>query len=205
MVQGVGEAHGPGQAQVDVARVAPLGHGRVERLGRGVDGPAQGPEQALGEARATAAGQRGDVDLERDRGVRERLPGVAAACHRRPEHRAERDREHRGGGVGAVVDVLGERERVASAEPLVAHDPHGVDLEEQRDRAARGVGLGIEDVRRADGKVERLGSGGVLVQQVPEVGRVQKGSVLDGPGRRAGGRREGDQHAVHAPTGTQRI
>ena len=52
--------------------------------------------------------------LERQGLADEVGPGVAAPAHRGAEDLAQRDGEHRRGGVRAIVDVLPERERVAA-------------------------------------------------------------------------------------------
>ena len=132
-----------------------------------------GSKRLLGQRGAAAAAQRRHVDAERDAAVGELGLGVAAAGQRGPEGLLEGHREHAGGRVRAVVDVLGEL--AAARFGLAADQGDGIDLEQQRGGAAPGRRLGIEDVRRTRRGVERLQPVGVLVQQVPEVGRGRPG------------------------------
>src|ERR1041384_1773002 len=53
---------------------------------------------------------------------------------------------------------------------FAAHESNGVDIEQQRRRAALRRRLGIEDVHAAERQVERLRPGRILVQQEPKVG-----------------------------------
>jgi hypothetical protein len=84
----------------------------------------------------------------------------------------DRHREQAGGGVRAVVDVLGEFGVAALVlVPVVPPDQGDrVDLEQQRSRAPLWRRLRVEDVCLASRNGERLQPVRVLVQQVPQVG-----------------------------------
>jgi len=108
---------------------------------------------------------------------------VAAAGERGAEGLLDRHREHAGGGVRPVVDVLAER-CVTSGALAVADQANRIDLEQQRGRAPLRRRLRVEDVCLTSRDGERLEFVRVLVQQVPQVGRW-----------RAGGR-DGQQHTA---------
>jgi hypothetical protein len=150
---------------------------RIERHRARVDSPAERREEALGELRPAAARERGHLDLERDRPGRQLGAGVAAPVHRGPEQLPDRDREQAGGGVRTVVHVLPEGESLLRLPAPGPDQRDRVDLEQDGHRAAFVGRLGVEDVRRAAGDLDRLRSRGVLVQQEPEIarGRVYSG------------------------------
>jgi len=107
------------------------------------------------------------------------------------EDPSQGDSQHGRRRVGAVVDVLGEAEGgppawIGAGPPTDEGDR--VHLEQQGGCAAFLGGLGVEDVGRSDGEVERLHLAGVLVQQEAEVRR----------GR--GGRGHGEQHGADPST-----
>ena len=186
VVERVGQPDLAGQPQVQVGRRAPFL--RRERLAFRGHGPAERLEESAGQVLAAAAAQGGDVDFERDLVLGECGARVAAAGQRGAEGFFQRHGKHAGGGVRAVVDVLGE---FAVARPVPAGRPadqgHRVDLEQQRGGAALGGRLGVEHMRRAGRGSISLQPVGVLVQQVPEV----RG------GRPGGG--DGQQHSVIVP------
>ena len=186
LVEGVGEPDGAGQPEPDVARVAPLRDRLVERDRLGLDRPAERLEEPVRDVGATAARQHRDRDLERDGGVGELLARPAGAAARGAEHVGHRDAEQRRGGVRPVVDVLREAEvgRVARPRP---RQSHGVDVEDERGRAALVGGLGVEDGDGAEGLGELLHPVGVLVEQVAQVGR------------RGVGGRDGEEHSGIVP------
>ena len=190
MVERVRQPELAGQPQAQVRGVAPLA--RRQGAGLGVDGPAEGREDALGQGSATPAAQGGDVQFQRDGFGGQGGTRVAAAGERGAEGLLDRHREHAGGGVRPVVDVLAER-CVLPGALAVADQADRVDLEQQRGGAPPRRGLGVEDVRLTSRDGERLGPVWVLVQQVPQVGRW-----------RAGGG-DGQQHTALCPAGYGQI
>jgi hypothetical protein len=148
-------------------------------LDRDVDGRAERGEQALGQLGTAAARERRDVDIERDRARRQLGAGVAPAVHPGPEQLADRNRKQAGGGVRAVAHVLAEGESLRRFAPPGPDQPDRVDLEQHGRRTAFLRRLGIEDVGRSTGDLDRLRSRRVLVQQEPEIarGRVDSGQV----------------------------
>lgn len=134
-------------------------------------GPAQRGEEPLHQAGAAARGQGGHFDAQRAGRAGQFGPGGALALDGAVEDAAERDGEERGRRVRPVVDVLRERGVGGRAPaPGAPYQRHGVDLQEQRRRAAVGGRLGVEDVRRPVRGGEPLRTIGVLVQQETEVG-----------------------------------
>ena len=174
----VGQPDLPGQPDREVVRAAPLRQLRVERDPGGLHVPAQRLEQPVRQVGAAPAGQRRDGDLQRQRAGGQLRPGVTAAGHRGAEDLAQRDREHRRGRVGPVVDVLGQGERLRAAgpgPPVPADQPDRVDLQQQRRGAALLAGFRVEHVRLACGHVEALHPVRVLVQQEAQVRRRRLG------------------------------
>ena len=168
-----------GDAHVEVGAVTPVGEGRVQRYRLGAHLVAERLEQPVAAAprrpgsAARAAAPPGPAGRGQARPVR------AVAAQRGAEQLAQRHRQQRGGGIGTVVDVGGERERPVPAAPC---QRDRVDLAQQRGGAAAGLCLGVEDVRRSPAHRDRAHGGGVLVQQEPEVRRGRRGV------------REGEQH-----------
>ena len=140
--------------------------GMLLRVARGLDLVAERPEQVLDRVPAPRHGTAASATFS---GI-----GVSANSCRRGRSspcrkRRHCDREQRGGDVvGAVVDVVGERRARGRGPASAGHC-----------RAAGGGGaaLGrsfpVEDAGAAEGELEGLRAGRVLVQQVAEVGRVQ--------------------------------
>ena len=188
VVERVGQPELAGQPQAEVRGVTPLA--RREGAALGVDGPAEGPEDALRERAAAPAAQGRDVQFQREGFGGQGGTRVAAAGERGAEGLLDRHREQAGGGVRPVVDVLAERGARALA---VADEADRVDLEQQRGGTSPWRGLGIEDVRLTSRDGERLGPVRVLVQQEPQVGRW-----------RAGGG-DGQEHTALCPAGSAQI
>ena len=185
LAQRVGEAQLALQHEPYVAASRPTpGTARPAAPARPSTGPAERLEQPPHQLGAAAGGQRGHLD----RAAAAAAPASSGRALHCPlqgaaEHAAQRDGEQRGGRVRAVVDVLRERGvgRAAPALALAAPDQRdGVHLQQQRRRAALGVGLGVEDVRRAVRGGERLRLVGVLVQQEAQVGRGTLGGAGGG-------------------------
>ena len=193
VVQRVGQPQLAGQPQVETRGVAPLGG--PERLAAGVEAPAEGREDAARERLAAAAAQGRDPQGERDAFRGQLRARVAAAGQRGAEGLLDRHREHAGGGVRPVVDVLGEF-AVAVLAVLARAPPdqrYRVHLEQPRGRAPLRRRLRVEDVRLTSRNGERLRPVRVLVQQVPQIGRW-----------RAGGG-DGQQHTPLCPVPPGRI
>ncbi len=161
-----------GQPQAEVRGVAPLGRGQGVALR--VDGPAEGGEDALRERAAAAAAQGRDVYRQRNAARGQGGTRVTAAGERGAEGLLDRHREHAGGGVRPVVDVLAEGDVLVLA-PVAADEADRVDLEQQRGGAPLRRRLGVKDVRLTSRDGERLGPVRVLVQQVAQVGRWRAG------------------------------
>jgi len=51
----------------------------------------------------------------------------------------------------------------------VPHEPNGIDIQYQRDSAAVGRGLRIEDVRLSEDLLERMDAERALVEQVAQI------------------------------------
>jgi len=167
----VAQARRGAQRERIVGALAPVRKKRVERMGRDVDGVAQGLEQPAQQPRAIATGHGRQRGLERDRRLGQLRAVFAAAAQGRAEHVGDGDAEERRGDVRAVVDVLLQREPAPLLPASFAHQSDWIDVEEQGGRAALGVRLGVEDVRLPERRLERLQARGVLVQQVAEIGR----------------------------------
>ncbi len=180
VVERVGELLRAGQQQVHVAAGAPLRVGVVQRdLGRR-HRPAERGEEPLGDLRATAAPQHRHPDLQRDRRRRQLGPVLGVAAQRGAEHLGQRRGQQAGGGVRPVVDVLAEAEPLrhgaAPAPAAPTTQPRGVHLQQQRRRAARRVGLRVEDVRGAARQIEAVQPVRMLDQQVAQIGgRLMRG------------------------------
>ena len=136
VLQQVAEPHGAGERDVEVAAVAPLGERRVER-----DASRPRPRsRAARTAGAAAPRRRGPAPPAARRRAGSASPPARAARWLRPPSAEpsslpDRDRQERRGGVGPVVDVLGEGAGVALGALAVADEPDGVDLDEERGRA----------------------------------------------------------------------
>ncbi len=175
----VGEADLAGGHEVDVAGVAPVGERGIQRHGRRLHPPGEGPEQLAHEVGAAARGQGGDRDAERQGARRQLGEGLAAAAHRRAEDVPERDREHRRRRVRPVVHVVRDARRARAPEARGADERDRIHLEQQRHRAPLVGRLRVDDVRGADGEVEGLRLGRVLAEQVAEVRRRVRGLCED--------------------------
>jgi hypothetical protein len=87
VVEGVGQAYGPGQGEIHVCAVAGqrvVGRHVVERDRGGRDAPAERLEQARGQVRAAA--QHRHPDLQRHRPGRQLGAVLGGAAQRGPEH-----------------------------------------------------------------------------------------------------------------------
>jgi len=185
----VGEPERAGQVQVHVPGAAPARDLGIELDRRRLDVPAQRAEHLLRDHRTPAARDGRRMDLQRDRTAREFRPGLAPSRDRGAIDPAERDGEHRRGGVRPVVDVLRQAEPRPLILGLAAHQGDRVHLEQQRRGAPLLGRLGIEDVCRAHGQLERLHLAGVLVQQEAEIRRRRRG------------RGHGEQHVAIVSSG----
>lgn len=91
----------------------------------------------------------------------------------------------------------------------VADQIDGVHVEEEGGGAAVFGGLGVKDVSRAEGEGEPLDPGGVLVEEVAEVGRgvvgCGDGEEHETPGRRRRRRGGGGPSFFGVPSGRGRI
>ena len=152
----------------EVRALAPLGEPLVERVADGLDLVAQRLEDGPQEPLAAPHRQHVDPGRERDRRRRQLGPVLAAALEGRAEDLGDRHAQERRGGVGPVVDVLGQQEALVGV--LAPDHAHRVHVEQQAGRAALGADLGVVDVGLAEAQVERLEPVRVLVQQVAQVG-----------------------------------
>lgn len=201
MAQRVTQPEPTGEGEPDVAGVAPVGQGRIERDGPGVDLPAQRLEQAARSVLPAAARHGGQVQGQRQRLGGEFGARLARSPQRGAEDVAQRDREQRRGRVGPVVDVLRQREaRGPRPGSAGAQQRLRVHLQQQRCGAALGGGLGVEDVGRAVGLGEPLDPVRMLVQQETEVGRgLAGGGDRQQHGTKCGPRRGRDSRRFRLP------
>jgi hypothetical protein len=176
----VGEelAQGAGAGELDgpVGGHAPGGVVVVEGEALGGDGVTERLEEAAQEWFAAATGDAGQAGDERERELGELGALLADAGEGAAQDLGDGDAEERGGDVGAVVDVLRE-EAVGLVARAPADQADRVDLEEEGGGAGVVAELGVEDVRAAEGELEVLHAGGVLVQQPAEVARGAVGGA----------------------------
>jgi hypothetical protein len=171
MRQQVGEPHPARETDRQVPTGAPGRELVIEGEGGRLDLVAEGLEQRPQHRLAASDRQHRHLDLERERGVGERRPLVAAPRHRRAEHLAHHDAQERRRHVGPVVHVAREGERLLPLPASTAHQPDRIDLDHHRRGAAPLPRFGEEHVSIAERERDRAHVLGVLVQQVPEVGR----------------------------------
>ena len=150
MAEEVAEFGGGRQGEAAVARAN----------GGGLDFVAERCEEAFELWRRR--GHAFDLGAQGERGLSEFWLFLTGAAHGGAEYLRDGDAEERGGGVGAVVDVLGEQ---AFALVFAAHEGDGVHIEEEGASAALVGGFGVEDAGGAKREVELLGAGRVLGQQ----------------------------------------
>ena len=169
MREELGERRRLPQRHREVRALAPLRMPIVERQSSRVDVVAERSEDVGEKPLAAAHRQSIKSGLERNRRCRQLGPILRAAVHRRAEDLGDGHAEERRRDIGTVVDVLIER----PLSPLAgaANQSDRIDFEHQARGAAFGRRFRIEDVRLAEGQVERLESIGMLLQQVAEVGR----------------------------------
>ena len=179
VVQRVRQPELAGQAEVEVGE-SPHSAGVRGWLRASTPQP-RGAKTRCASAAPPRQRRAGTLRVERDAFRGQVGARVAAAGERGAEGLLDRHREQAGGGVRAVVDVLGEL-GVAALVLVPPDQGDRVDLEQQRGRAPLRRRLRVEDVRLTSGNGERLQPVRVLVQQVPQVGR----------GRAGGG--DGQQH-----------
>ena len=173
-----GARAGRGGRQVAASRTPVVG--ALPPLGEAfVEGQAAGPRRRTPAARRGGAGRarrprQGSTATSASRGI-----GVSASCRPVPAAALESGAEDAGQGdaeegrrhVGAVVDVLPQGAAVAGVgAPGAAHETDRIEIQQQRRLAAVLAGLGVEDVGLSEGQGEGLAAGGVLDQQVAEVG-----------------------------------
>ena len=150
--------------QGDVAVVAARA---VPRLN--VDFIAQWFEEFSYVVRAPARKRR-DLGSERQRLADQFRPVPATPAQGTAEHARDGDAQERRRDIRPVVDVVG-RHRAAPAD-----EGDGIDIEEQCRRAALFRRLRVEDMRLAERQFEGLDPGGILVQEISQIGgRVVRG------------------------------
>ena len=135
-------------AQMDgvVATRPPLRKLLVERMLHCIQRVAERLEQPPRDLLTACDRQHRKPRLERQRLLGQFRPRIALSGHGCTEHARERNAHERRGNVRTVVDVL-----VEPSEPNATPDqPHRIDIEQQRGRAALLRHLGIEDVRRTE-------------------------------------------------------
>src|SRR5438093_6895576 len=170
MRQQLGEPLFGGEREGVIPTGAPLGHRRIERMRRSRYRVAERLEQLPEEALALAAGYGGQPRRERDRRGREVGAFLAASRHRAPEDVGDGDAQEGRRDIRAVVDVLHEQAALTLRPAAAAHEAYRIDVEQERRRAAVGGCFRVEHVRAAERQLKALRAGGVLVEEVTEIG-----------------------------------
>jgi hypothetical protein len=132
-----------GDPHVEIPAVTPRRERGVKRDGCRTDLVAKRLEHLSEQPFPAPAGQHRQVRRQLQAGLRQVGALGAAATQSRAEHLADRHRQQRGGGVGPVIDVGGERERAATA---AAHQRDRVHFTQQRSGAAARLRRRVEDV-----------------------------------------------------------
>ena len=166
--QQVGQADGLGQRDREVGAVAPFGEMVVQGVRLQADLVAQRLETGgAGTRPHPGSAQPPDALPSGSGAFGQAGPVFAAPAQGRPEHLRQGHREERRGGVGAVVDVLRQRPPLA---PRAPDQSDGVHVQQQGRRAGVVRDFRVEDVRLPERQFKRLRTGGVLVQQVAQIG-----------------------------------
>jgi hypothetical protein len=158
-----------GQRHREVPARSPVRTRLVQREPPSHDRVPEGLEETPQERLASATRQDGETRFPRKLARGELRPLLAPPGERRGEHPRQGDAEERGRHVGSVVDVLLELAALTGRSSPTADEPDGIDLEQQRGRAALRVGPRIDDVRLPEGQLEEVRPKRALVEQEAQI------------------------------------
>ena len=158
-----------GQLDREVRAFTPLGKILIQRMPRGIDRVAQRLEQTAEQDFAAATRHDAEPRGQRNGALGQLGALIAPARQSRSEYARDGDAHERRRDVGPIVDILLQKKPLARRAAAIANQADRIDVEQQRGGTPVRVDLRIEDVRLAEGQIERLASVRVFVQQIAQV------------------------------------